>query len=125
VEAAVEEPEPHGRTKENLVAKVTLAKKMAFGYYKLPVVVDTERYYTSSDAPVMGVWCPQLNDRSSILKCSACPQFGGLMQDSGLCHTFVRCRCGAAESAAPPRTGRDSGAMHKARRLTLTDAWRR
>src|SRR5690606_15399658 len=102
---------------------------MAFGYYKLPIVVDTERYYTSSDAPVMGVWCPELNDRSSVLKCSACPQFGGLAQDSALSHTFVRCRCGAAESTPAsgtrPSTSRDSGVSHKARPVISNDAWRR
>jgi hypothetical protein len=98
------------------VPKVALVTKMTFGYYKLPVVLDTGRYHTGIDSPVMGVWCPELNDRCALLTCSSCPQFGGLVQDPKLLHMFVRCRCGSAEATRQER-GRDSTVMPRARRL--------
>jgi hypothetical protein len=105
------------------VNQVALDKKMAFGYYKLPVVMDTGRFHSESVAPVMGVWCPILNDRSSILKCSSCPQFGGLDQDPNLTHTFVRCRCSDMEKATD--TEAESTTLPRARKLRLEDVWRR
>lgn len=100
--------------------KVALDTKMTFGYYKLPVVLDTGRYHTGNDAPVMGVWCPEVNDRTALLTCSSCPQFGGLVQDARFLHTFVRCRCGSAEAIEQERT-RDSAVMRRARRLGLNE----
>ena len=102
--------------------QVALDEKMAFGYYKLPVVMDTDRYRSESVARVMGVWCPHLNDRSSILKCSSCPQFGGLAQDPDLTHTFVRCRC--SSSGSMEEVDADSTTMPRARRLKLDESFR-
>jgi len=102
------------------VQKVALDTKMTFGYYKLPVVLDTGRYHTGIDAPVMGVWCPELNDRSALLTCSSCRQFGGLVQDAKLACTFVRCRCGSAEATSEERAS-DSAVMLRARRLRLNE----
>ncbi len=101
------------------MAQVALDEKMAFGYYKLPVVVDNGRYSNGGDTPVMGVWCPELNDRLSILTCSSCPQFGGLVQDDSL-HTFVRCRCHARANSPAGAPG-DSGIILRARKLSLGD----
>jgi hypothetical protein len=102
------------------VPKVALDTKMTFGYYKLPVVLDNGRYRTGIDAPVMGVWCPEVNDRCALLTCSSCPQFGGLVQDPRLLRTFVRCRCGSAEAIREERAA-DSAVMLRARRLRLDE----
>ena len=100
--------------------KVALETKMTFGYYKLPVVLDTGRYHTGMDAPVMGVWCPEVNDRCALLTCSSCPQFGGLVQDQRFYRTFVRCRCGSAEAINEERTS-DSAVTLRARRLRSSE----
>jgi len=106
--------------KETHVPKVALNTKMTFGYYNLPVVIDRGRYHKGLDTPVMGVWCPEANDRSALLTCSACPQFGGLVQEPTLLRTFVRCRCGSAE-LPKEELASDSAAMLRARRLRATE----
>lgn len=113
------------RVKEARLAKVALVTKMTFGCYKLPVVVDTGRYYTGGDAPVMGVWCPELNDRSSLLTCSTCPRFGGLVRDPQMTRTFVRCRCSDVQVDQEMASSADSGILLRARRLTLNDGHKR
>ncbi len=109
-----------GQLKEMFVPKVALDTKMTFGHYQLPVVVDTGRYHTGGAAPVMGVWCPELNDRSALLTCSSCPQFGGLVQDPELIHMFVRCRCGSNEVEREDRAS-DSSITVRARRLRMNE----
>jgi len=104
---------------ETRVPKVALKTKMTFGHYQLPVVVDTGRY-TGGAAPVMGVWCPEINDRSALLTCSSCRQFGGLVQDPELIRMFVRCRCGSAETEGTERTG-DSSITVRPRRLRMDE----
>lgn len=116
---------PKHRVKEASLAEVALSTKMTFGYYKLPVVVDTERYYTGGAAPVMGVWCPELNDRSSLLTCSTCPRFGGLVRDPEMTRTFLRCRCSDVQVDSESTSKADSGILLRARRLTLDDGHRR
>jgi len=113
-----------GTPKETRVPKVALKTKMTFGHYQLPVVVDTGRYHSSSAAPVMGVWCPEINDRSALLTCSSCRQFGGLVQDPELIRMFVRCRCGSAETEDEERTS-DSSVTVRPRRLRADDPPRR
>lgn len=100
--------------------KVALDTKMTFGHYQLPVVVDTGRYHTGGAAPVMGVWCPEINDRSALLTCSSCPQFGGLVQDPELVRMFVRCRCGSAE-ATRDEAAAESSITVRARRLRMDE----
>ena len=100
--------------------KVALDTKMTFGHYQLPVVVDTGRYHVGSAAPVMGVWCPELNDRSALLRCSSCRQFGGLVQDPSLARMFVRCRCGSADTEQDERAA-DSCITVRARRLRVNE----
>lgn len=102
--------------------KVALDTKMTFGHYQLPVVVDTGRY-TGGAAPVMGVWCPEINDRSALLTCSSCRQFGGLVQDPELIRMFVRCRCGSAEAESAERTS-DSSVTVRPRRLRMNEPTR-
>lgn len=110
--------------KEHFVSRVALKEKMAFGYYQLPVVVDTERYKRDCSTPVMGVWCPEQNDRSSLLTCSSCPQFGGMTRGNDSKHWFVRCRC-AGPAPGPDDSERSSGVVPRARRLRLEDVWPR
>jgi len=109
-----------GQLKETRVPKVALDTKMTFGYYQLPVVVDTGRYHTGGAAPVMGVWCPEVNDRSALLTCSSCPQFGGLVQDPELIRMFVRCRCGSNDVEREERAS-DSSVTVRARRLRMNE----